>query len=1762
MTASESEIKCKETSEGSDFSSCLQKSNGISSSNSGNTFRQRCLSTYDGNMTTGPEFINRLEEPAIQLNLHSDLSGNRLVTVVCLNGQRLEIKYNPQRTGVEDIFALVVEHLNLSEKYLFGLAQLKGEEYMFLELESKLTKHLNCNRFLPLIDDNAANTCILYLRVKFYIDNDQLKQTSTRHMFYLQMRKDLIDCRISCDLTDCVILASFALQCEHGDYSCEHFNEINFSYYVPKWLTQSCNYNDVIEQIKAIYISHKGMHPLFANNNFIEKVLLLPEYGFHFYTVLQEKQNPNSQVLLGICPQGITIFDKKMNRLGGNRLELQNFPWKCILRLTFDKCQFLVALQNQSLRNRIVNYQFYTHQHEICKYLFNLASSHHRFYLRFQLKSQEPSWPNELAFGSIKSNLDRNGIKSKRNRKAKLRSQSVLVLNSKGLASLPKGSRTLSRYDKATTFFIPKRIKRRLLSSVFKLNGTYVVDDESANNEKVEVANNENISALLSEATGTISSCVLNETGSPSLKINETLSDTLLHRFDNMTGIELKTERRLTAVSLKRDQRDSLGITIMKGLDGAAYIKAARSGSALGIHPGDRILAVNGKSVQSLCFSGVVEMIRKSAGSVELVLSQTVQHNTTNKERFETTPKYNNNLQRVCSELILAEKQKQRMTKPNANSCNRLNQSQSKSQPQITNSSQFDITDQQFDSQIFSPFVPLERTKNFCQSSPFVEAVMKPQMKTDVGELIFSSSNIAFTACGMANSGLSEIKNYNEFEWMNQQPASSVYDYIHVFLKQIDGKFGFKLKSQLMRENQTQIIIESVDEHLQQKIRPGDVILEIGGKSVGGLEFDTVVQLLRDSPQVVHLAIKRRTRSVSVPSSAATQQRSKSDYENRSRLSDHFSYFPTTMVSKHEQQSKESLLSDYSVDSPSSTSSTPDLDESLEPKTVVWQRNVSGSVKARISDIESQAQKTGPRFSFRGSLGKSTGGSGRGFMIPKFSSLDQPKSSENGEDSLVAREIERHSAVKSRPYRPHHSAQLLRSKTMPSVLQMLDGVNDTTTKSDTTLKWQPAPPARTAASQPLLRTSWSSPRATSIDDGRNNVNYSSFESMGITKPLTKLFNGNNSISSNQWIQKNMLKPPEPTIRVTRSLTPECPLLRPSLIKQNHTELGQLAAAEHLNGSQTNNIATNNVIWDVKLDQLKSKYPFINEKTVFRVTLEKKSRGLGIGICGGGRDPSLTDWSSIFIRVKRLYPLQPALESGQLKLGDIILRVNEHNLTDLGHYEAVEALRVAVGTVYLLICRPKPGVLPPLPMEFEIELEKIGGGLGFTLINSSSFQPAGGHYIKDLVKDPSLSDGRLKPGDQILMVNDIELTGLTHEEAILCLRKSPSIVKLLLCRQPDPQSPLSANDVVTYGINGKDKKVLRKEAQDLLHDKIRRNNSNSNSTSGSSSGGGRRQRLKCLNNSSTTNLSVDSAGDQSDNTASTSDIDSRRSTPTPTHLTECFRVPNVRSFLSQEALNDVDSHQSLNLNLVQPSSPLKSPSTSSLSPSMDYNHLSPESGSVPSLHVSSWDSTHNGIEENVEVSSNDVVVELRSSAVNKISAYVNGDSSIDPSHLSPNLSSSSTFRRVVSCDGVTGIAQSTPKDSFSSAGLKKWRGAALESCQEKSNDNLIQQTTWDLLIIDLERHNNERLGFTLMQVEIGNLKGSFVRVIQPVGLAHEDGRLYPGDRLLKVNGISTESMANSDVIDLLRRQHGRISLEIARHVLVSNALSNLIQLSLV
>ncbi|XP_076242159.1 partitioning defective 3 homolog isoform X2 [Calliopsis andreniformis] len=205
-----------------------------------------------------------------------------------------------------------------------------------------------------------------------------------------------------------------------------------------------------------------------------------------------------------------------------------------------------------------------------------------------------------------------------------------------------------------------------------------------------------------------------------------------------------------------------------------------------------------------------------------------------------------------------------------------------------------------------------------------------------------------------------------------------------------------------------------------------------------------------------------------------------------------------------------------------------------------------------------------------------------------------------------------------------------------------------------------------------------------------------------------------------------------------------------------------------------------------------------------------------------------------LRVEGIEPNGRIARDGQIDLHDKIIKINGHNLLHVPFSKVQEIFRTCKTEPCLQISvvkhkKPREKILHKnhgntssgsektetdenvkrlqcsnynllqtantrkIGRMIEIELTKGSNGLGFSVTTRDN--PAGGHcpiYIKNILpKGAAVEDGRLRPGDRLLEVNNKEMTGKSQAEVVSLLRSIPAggKVRMVVSRQEEISSTL-------------------------------------------------------------------------------------------------------------------------------------------------------------------------------------------------------------------------------------------------------------------------------------------------------------------------------------------------------------------------------------
>ncbi|XP_078426659.1 multiple PDZ domain protein isoform X4 [Cetorhinus maximus] len=212
---------------------------------------------------------------------------------------------------------------------------------------------------------------------------------------------------------------------------------------------------------------------------------------------------------------------------------------------------------------------------------------------------------------------------------------------------------------------------------------------------------------------------------------------------------------------------------------------------------------------------------------------------------------------------------------------------------------------------------------------------------------------------------------------------------------------------------------------------------------------------------------------------------------------------------------------------------------------------------------------------------------------------------------------------------------------------------------------------------------------------------------------------------------------------------------------------------------------------------------VHWQLVETIELVNDGSGLGFGIVGG---------RTTGVVVKTILPGGVADLDGRLQSGDHILKIGDTDLLGMGSEQVAQVLRQCGNRVKLVIARgamedslpagpqglPALPSVPPVAEEpesvccqdvdgeiFDVELTKDVHGLGITIagyVGDKNLEPSG-IFVKSITQGSAVEqDGRIHVGDQIIAVDGTNIQGYTNQQAVEMLRHTSQIVRLILMRR--------------------------------------------------------------------------------------------------------------------------------------------------------------------------------------------------------------------------------------------------------------------------------------------------------------------------------------------------------------------------------------------
>ncbi|XP_067938586.1 FERM domain-containing protein 6-like [Watersipora subatra] len=293
----------------------------------------------------------------------SNSSKKKIITVYLLDGSNIEIPVQ-HKTRYGDILIKVRKHLSLSSSNVFGLAyKTERGDYAFLDPLWKVWKKERMTN--QSLDSNGKGR-VIYLRVQYYANaSHQFRSETDKQHYYLQLKENFLSYGFNYPDNRCFLLASYAI------YSDEiQWREFDPRAYFPARVLKSYGTQFIKKHMPTI--APERMSPCQAMTTYINELSKSSPYNYNmtFYRLQSSKSDSAFTVRLGLCPEGLEIYE--VDEAG-----LVNFlngcTWSQINCIQAVKRKLVILVQSRRL-------EFYTDSEDWCRELSEIIKSCQELY--------------------------------------------------------------------------------------------------------------------------------------------------------------------------------------------------------------------------------------------------------------------------------------------------------------------------------------------------------------------------------------------------------------------------------------------------------------------------------------------------------------------------------------------------------------------------------------------------------------------------------------------------------------------------------------------------------------------------------------------------------------------------------------------------------------------------------------------------------------------------------------------------------------------------------------------------------------------------------------------------------------------------------------------------------------------------------------------------------------------------------------------------------------------------------------------------------------------------------------------------------------------------------------------------------------------------------------------------------------------------------------------------------------------------------------
>lgn len=266
----------------------------------------------------------------------------------------------------KDLFDFVCRTLGLRETWFFGLRYNIKDTVAWLKMEKRVL-----DQEVP-----KEEPITLHFLAKFYPENaeEELVQDITQHLFFLQVKKNILEEEIHCPPEASVLLASYAVHAKYGEYD-PNVHKPGFlaeEELLPKRVINLYQMTAEMweERITACYAEHRGRTREDAEVEYLKIAQDLDMYGVNYFLIRNKK---GTDLLLGVDALGLHIYEPD------NRLTPKcSFPWNEIRNISYSDKEFTI----KPLGKKTNVFKFNSSRLRVNKLILQLCIGNHDLFIR------------------------------------------------------------------------------------------------------------------------------------------------------------------------------------------------------------------------------------------------------------------------------------------------------------------------------------------------------------------------------------------------------------------------------------------------------------------------------------------------------------------------------------------------------------------------------------------------------------------------------------------------------------------------------------------------------------------------------------------------------------------------------------------------------------------------------------------------------------------------------------------------------------------------------------------------------------------------------------------------------------------------------------------------------------------------------------------------------------------------------------------------------------------------------------------------------------------------------------------------------------------------------------------------------------------------------------------------------------------------------------------------------------------------------------